>query len=143
VFGALSDRHGRMTLIRLGLAASIPFAVLLPLAGSAPLEGLLVVGAVAALAGFWAPGIAQLADTAEASGLDHGFAMALTNLAWASGQVGGGALGGRVADLSTDAVPYLLLAGLCAVTLLAVRRSAGTAGATRAIPEAAQGHPRW
>jgi MFS family permease len=122
VFGALSDRHGRMALIRLGLAASIPFALLLPLAGTAMVEGLLVVGAVAALAGFWAPGIAQLADTAEASGLDQGFAMALTNLAWASGQVGGGALGGRVADLTTDAVPYLVLAGLCGLTLGAARR---------------------
>jgi MFS family permease len=121
VFGALSDRHGRMALIRLGLAAAVPFALLLPLAATVTVEGLLVIGAVAALAGFWAPGIAQLADTAEASGLDQGFAMALTNLAWASGQVGGGALGGRLADLTTDAVPYLVLAGLCAVTLVAAR----------------------
>jgi predicted MFS family arabinose efflux permease len=113
-----------MALIRLGLAASIPFALLLPLAGSATVEGLLVVGAVAALAGFWAPGIAQLADTAEASGLDQGFAMALTNLAWASGQVGGGALGGRVADLTSDAVPYAVLAGLCALTLAVARSRA-------------------
>ena len=125
VFGGLSDRHGRMALIRLGLAAAIPFAVLLPLAGSVVGVGLLVIGAVAALAGFWAPGIAQLADSAEGVGLDQGFAMALTNLAWAGGQVVGGALGGRLADVTTDAVPYLILAGLCGVTLVFARRPRG------------------
>ncbi len=125
VFGALSDRHGRMALIRLGLTAAIPFALLLPLAGSVAVEGLLVVGAVAALAGFWAPGIAQLADSAETAGLDQGFAMALTNLAWAGGQVVGGALGGRLADVTTDALPYLILAGLCGLTLGLARRPRG------------------
>ncbi len=124
VLGAMSDRHGRMALIRVGLGAAIPFALLLPLAGVAALEGLLVIGAVAALAAFWAPGIAQLSDTAEHAGLDQGFAMALTNLAWAGGQVGGGALGGRLADITTDAVPYLILAALCAATLALLLRTA-------------------
>ena len=62
--------------------------------------------------------------------------MALTNLAWASGQVGGSVAGGRLADAATDAVPYFILAALCAVTLAAVRRARGDVPATPYEPRA-------
>jgi hypothetical protein len=54
------------------------------------------------------------------SDLDQGYAFALTNLAWAGGQVSGAAAGGWVAERAGDAVPY---AGL-AVALLSHDRSA-------------------
>ena len=43
------------------------------------------------------------------------------NLAWAGGQVVGGAAGGGLADLTADAVSYGLLAAAFAATFVAVR----------------------
>ena len=103
-------------------------AILLPM----PRTIGLLIGAlmltVAALGCFWAPAAALLSDASEAAELDQGFAFGLMNLAWAGGQVVGGAAGGGVADVSSDAVPYALLALLCAGTLALVRsRAAVTA----------------
>jgi MFS family permease len=122
--GVLSDRRGRLAPIRIGLVAIAPVALLLPRAESVFVEGALVVAAVAALATFWAPAMALLSDSSEAAGLDLALAMAFTNLAWAGGQVLGGAGGSRLADATADAVPYAVLSALCVTTLLVTRRLA-------------------
>jgi MFS family permease len=62
---------------------------------------------------FWTPAMSMLADAAEARRLDYGFAFALTNMAWAPGQLAGAALGGTLAGLAGDAVPYLGLSVIC------------------------------
>ena len=59
--------------------------------------------------------------SSESLGLDQGFAFGIMNLAWAAGQVGGGAAGGALADLTSDAVPYAILSLLCAATLVLAR----------------------
>ena len=64
-----------------------------------------------------------LSDAAEEQELDYGYGMALINLAWAPGQAAGAAGGGWVAAATADAVPYLTLSGLCALTLAALWRS--------------------
>ena len=46
------------------------------------------------------------------------------NGAWAAGNVVGPAVGGWLAELAGDALPYLLLAGICLVSLLATARLA-------------------
>jgi MFS family permease len=122
LFGAVSDRRGRLVPIRIGLIAITPFALALPVAGSWIVVAALVVGAVGALAAFWAPAMALLTDSAEAAGLDLGFAMAFTNLAWAGGQVAGGAGGSRLADATTDLIPFAVLAGLCVGTFVVLAR---------------------
>ena len=80
---------------------------------------------------FWAPAMSLLTQTGETIGLDHAFAFALVNLAWAPGQAIGAAAGGSLAHATSDTVPYLLLCATCLLTLLAVlfgeRRVAGTA----------------
>jgi hypothetical protein len=43
------------------------------------------------------------------------------NLAWAGGQLTGSGVSGALADATSDAVPYGLLALLCLVTLAVVR----------------------
>jgi predicted MFS family arabinose efflux permease len=123
VSGRLSDRHGRLAPIRVGLAGAIVMAVLLPLPES--VVGLAVVlgATVAALGAFWAPAMALLADAAENVGLDQALAFGLSNLAWAAGHMAGSAGGATLADATTDAVPYALLGVACALTLLAVVRS--------------------
>jgi hypothetical protein len=62
-------------------------------------------------------------DEAEAEGLDYAWGFVLVNLAWAPAQIGGAAGGGALAELTSDAVPYLVLAVLFALTLVALWRS--------------------
>ena len=120
VMGRISDRRGRLGPIRIGLAGAALLAVLLPLPADPLVLAAAVVAAAAALAAFWAPAFALLSDVGETMGLDQGYAFALTNLAWAGGQVGGGAAGGWVAERAGDAVPYGVLALLCSLTLAGV-----------------------
>jgi len=78
---------------------------------------------VLAMSLLWAPAMALLSDAGEAIGLDQGFAFALVNLAWAGGQVLGGSAGAGLAEAHSDALPYVLIATLFALTwaALAVR----------------------
>jgi MFS family permease len=61
--------------------------------------------------------MAMLSDVAESRGVNQGYAMALTNLAWAAGQIVGAGGGGALAKATGDALPFTLSAALCAVTL--------------------------
>jgi MFS family permease len=115
-FGQISDRHGRMAPIRAGLVAAALAALLLPVPATVLLEGVAVMAAILALGLLWAPAMALLSDAAEVRGLDLGFAAALVNLAWAGGQVIGGTGSARLAEATSDAIPYLAVAGLCVLT---------------------------
>jgi hypothetical protein len=66
----------------------------------------------------------MISHGAEESGLGLGYAFGLFNLAWAGGQVLGGAGSAGLAQATSDVVPYSLLAALCLLTVLAVRRKA-------------------
>jgi MFS family permease len=135
--GRLSDRHGRLAPIRVGLAGAVVMAVLLPLPDGVVLLAAALVGVVCALGSFWAPAMALLSDASESAGLDQALAFSIANLAWALGHVLGGGAGGALADASSDALVYGLLGAACAVTLVGVlvmgssarepSRSAGTA----------------
>jgi MFS family permease len=82
----------------------------------------IIIGAIG-FGTFYTPGMALLTNVAEARGLDYGYAFALLNLAWAPGQAVGSALGGSIAEATSDAVPYYILAGAALVTLLALGRT--------------------
>lgn len=123
LLGRFSDRHGRLLPLRAGLGVAAVAAVALPLPATVWLLGAVVLFAIASLGMFWAPATALLSESSESRGLDQGFAFGLMNLAWAAGQVVGGAAGGSLADATADAVPYGLLSALCAGTLaVAMRR---------------------
>jgi len=121
--GRLSDTRGRLAPMRLGLPAAAVLAVLLPIAGTAVLVAVLLVLVVMSLGAFWAPAMAMLSDASEAVGLEQGLAFALANLAWAGGHVIGGAGGARLADATSDAVPYGVMAAVCVLTLAVVLSS--------------------
>jgi MFS family permease len=127
VLGRISDRRGRMPPLRAALAGSALVAVLLPWPNRALVLALLVVCAGFAFGSFWTPAMSLVTDAAEERGLDYGYAFALVNIAWAPGQAGGAALGGAVASITRDAVPYLALAVLCLLTLAALSRYRETA----------------
>jgi MFS family permease len=120
VFGGLSDRCGRMAPIRVGLLVSLVATLVLPLPGAVLALAAAVVVAVVGMAFFWAPAMALLSDTADATGLDQGFAFGLVNLGWAGGEVVGGSGGAWLADATSDAVPYLVVAACLTLTLAAI-----------------------
>jgi MFS family permease len=123
LLGRLSDRRGRLLPLRGGLIASALVAAALPWPDRRLAVAALVVAAGIAFGTFWTPAMSHLADVAEARSLEHGYTFALINLAWAPGQALGSAGSGALADASSDAVPYLILSGLCLLTFAALWRS--------------------
>jgi predicted MFS family arabinose efflux permease len=123
VVGRLADRYGPLRPIRGGLAAATVVMFLLPFPGLALVCAMLMVLATAAFGLFWAPSMSLLSESAEAVGAHQGLAFGLVNLAWAIGMVCGAAGGGAIAKAASDAIPYILLAAVCAATLAALSRA--------------------
>jgi MFS family permease len=115
--GHVSDRRGRMLPLRIGLAGAAVSLVLLPLPSTAVALSAVIVLTTVALGSFWAPAMAMLSDLAEPHRMSQGYVFALINLAWAAGQVTGAGGGGALAKATSDAVPFAVAAGLCALTL--------------------------
>jgi MFS family permease len=122
VLGRASDRYGRFLPLRAALLASAAASLILPWPDRPWVFAAVIVCAAFAFGSFWTPAMSLVTDEAEAFGLDYGYAFALVNVAWAPGQAGGAAIGAAVASLSSDAVSYLGLAGLCVFTLAALAR---------------------
>jgi MFS family permease len=125
LLGRFSDRRGRLLPLRLALVAAIVVTLGLALATSPFLIAPLVVAASIAFGSFWAPAMALLSDAAERIGLAQGLAFGLMNAAWGGGNSLGPALGGSLADVAGDALPFALMAGLSGLTLFALLRGSG------------------
>jgi MFS family permease len=123
VVGRISDRRGRRAPARAGLAAGAVVMALLPWPSAAWQLGALIVLAAPSIGILWSPAIATLSDGAERHGIEQAIAFAFVNVAWALGQTTGAAGSARLADLTTDRVPYLVLAAACALTFAALRRA--------------------
>jgi MFS family permease len=124
LIGHISDRRGRVWPLRIGAGvAGVCFALLAALDGRWWTYAAVIVACSFALGAFWAPSMSLASDEAEARGLDYAFGFAIINLAWAPSQVAGSAGGGRLADATSDAVAYIVLAALFALTLAALWRS--------------------
>ena len=116
VVGRISDRVGRFRPMRVSVLAGAVIAVLLPWPENAYLLAALVVLAGVSFGSFWTPAMALLTDEAERRGLEYAYAFAVINLAWAPGHAFGASGSGALAHLTSDAVPYLLLAATCLLT---------------------------
>ena len=130
VVGRLSDRRGPLFPIRIGLAASIVVAAIYPWPDERFALAVVVVCGGLAFGTFFTPGMTLVTNLSEARGLDHGYTFALVNLAWAPGQALGAAGGGELAHATRDAVPYLVLSVVCALTLGALWHLTGSTGST-------------
>jgi predicted MFS family arabinose efflux permease len=121
--GRAADRHGPLAPIKVALVATVLVTLLLPWPGNRFLLGVLIGFAGIAFGTFYTPGMTLLTHAAEERGLDYGYAFALVNLAWAPGQSIGSAIGGAVAQATSDAVPYFALSAIALLTLAWLWRS--------------------
>ncbi len=122
MIGRLSDRRGRFLPSLIGVAGGGLIMLLLPWPESVLGLSVLIVFAGPLIGLLYTPAMAMLSDGADHAGVAQGFAFALVNLAWATGQTAGAAGSARLADATNDHVPYLVLAAVCAITLVALLR---------------------
>jgi MFS family permease len=133
VVGRLSDRRGRLIPCIMGVIGGGVSMLVLPWPESAWVLGVVIVLASPAIGILYAPAMAMLSEGAEEFGIAQGYAFALTNLAWGMGQGVGEAGSGRLADSLGDRVPYLVLAGVAAGTLVVLLRQLARRAPERAL----------
>lgn len=118
--GRLSDRRGPLFPVRVSLACAVVVSLLAPvLAPAALLIALLVVG-LPAYGTMFTPATALLSEGGHRLGMHQGLVFGFGNLAWAAGQAAAAAASGAIAQVTSDLVPYALLALVCLATLLAL-----------------------
>lgn len=113
VLGRLSDRRGRVGPLRVALLASAAVSVGFALGKSPAAIVVLLIASGFAYGAFYTPGIALLSEAAEQRGAAQSLAFGLTNAGWAVGAIVGPAVGGALAAVAGDALPYLLMAAVC------------------------------
>jgi predicted MFS family arabinose efflux permease len=116
--GRYTDRAGARTVVRGGLAATVAGLVVLQLPDTALALSIVVVAVSGLLGVLWVPAMSLLTGGAEKIGLDHGFAFAYFNLAWAAGFSLGAFAGGTLAELTSDGAAYAGVAVLYAASAL-------------------------
>jgi MFS family permease len=141
LIGRASDRYGTVLPLRIGLVASAVAALLLPWPERGIVLAVVVVLAAMAFGTFFTPGMTMLSHAAEEVGLDYGYTFALVNVAWAPGQALGAAGSGALAHATSDALPYLLLSGVCALTLVALWRISPVSTRRSATPSSMPSPP--
>lgn len=115
--GRAADGRGADRPIRLSLTAATALCLLAPTVGSVrALVPILIVG-MPAFGTLYAPSMKLVSDGAEDLRLNLGLAFGLSNLAWAAGQAVASAGSGALAQVTSDVVPYFLLAAACLVTM--------------------------
>jgi MFS family permease len=119
LLGHFSDKRGRLLPVRVALLGSVVVSFAFAWADSPALVAGLVVIAGLTYGGFYTPGMALLTDAAERQDIAPGLAFGAMNAAWAAGNVVGPSMGGWLAEVAGDSLPYLLLALVCLVTLAA------------------------
>lgn len=128
LLGRLADRRGRLLPVRVALVGSIAVAVAFAAVQSTyAVAGLTVLAAIA-FGAFYTPGIALVSDRSELVGMSQAIGFGIMNTAWALGNMSGPSLAGVLAEAGSDALPYLLGAALCLLTLLATGNARAPSG---------------
>jgi len=122
LLGRVTDTRGTLLPLAGGLAASAIVTAVLPLPNRLLVLVPVIIAAGTAFGAFFTPGTTLLSQLSDRVGLQQGYGFALVTLAWAPGQSVGAAGSAALASATSDAVPYVLLAALCAVTLAVLWR---------------------
>lgn len=116
--GRLSDRLGPARPARIALAGATAVCLGLGATESAWLLVPLILAAAVAWGALYAPALTMLSHAAEHVGLAQGLSFGVMNAAWAVGNAIGPAGGGGLAELTRDALPFLVGAAVCGATLV-------------------------
>jgi MFS family permease len=122
LLGRATDRHGLTLPIRFALLGSIAVSLALAATEWPPVLVALVLAAGLTFGAFYAPGLTFVSHAAEEVGLAQTLAFGVMNASWAVGNAVGPAAGGALANATSDAVPYLVGAGILVLTLAGWRR---------------------
>jgi len=126
--GRATDRLGRGAPIRLGLTGTLAFLLVVTVPQVAWLLAAVVVAGCVLSGIVNTPAMTLMSDGVDRAGVEHGLGFAIVNFVWGGGQVVGAVAGAALAGATSDVVPYLLLALVCAGTLAGLRgRSAALA----------------
>ncbi|MBN9624335.1 MAG: MFS transporter, partial [Actinobacteria bacterium] len=117
VAGHLSDRVGRRAPYVLGMAVCAVAMVIFAFAGSLAIVivALLVTSVGAGLC--FAPAMTLISDRAEETDLHQGYAVGVSNMAWAAAQVLGGIAGAALAGVTGDGAPSIAIAVILVATI--------------------------
>ncbi len=126
--GRLADRRGALAPVRLSLTGAVAVAVLAPLLAPAPVLAAALIAGLPAFGTLFPPAMTLLSEGAHRLSVNQGISFGFGNLAWAIGQGVAALASGMLAQVSSDLVPYLLLAGGCLATLVLLRPGRGYAG---------------
>jgi MFS family permease len=132
--GRLSDRLGPARPALIALGGSTAVCLGLAASESAWLLVPLILAAAFTFGALYSPALTMLSHAAEHVGLAQGLSFGVMNAAWAVGNAIGPAGGGSLAELTRDAVPYLVGVGICAVSATALRQT----GARRTAADVAE-----
>jgi MFS family permease len=127
LIGRVLDRRGWRQPIVAALLASATVSLALALADGAWAIAALILAAAVAYGGFWTGAMSLLSEGAERQGVAQGLAFGVMNSAWAVGALSGPAVGGAIAQATSDTTTYLLAAAVCVVTLAVVHAGARVA----------------
>jgi MFS family permease len=127
--GRFSDRRGRMLPIRAGLLLSAVLLAVFTLPNAVVPLAISMVVTTGSLALFWGPAMALVSDAGDAAGLHLGMGFALSNLAWAAGQMVGSAGGGALSSVLGDASAPLIVVGISLLTFARLARRRPVAAA--------------
>jgi MFS family permease len=118
--GRRADRLGPASPIRLSLGAATVLCLLVPALGSMRILVPILIAGMPAFGTLFAPATTLLSGGVERLELDQGLGFGLGNLAWATGQAVASSGSGILAQVTSDVVPYCLLAVACLATLGAI-----------------------
>ena len=144
VIGRASDRHGARRPMTIGLLCGAAlFAAMTVPSAWLPLAAVSVLLLGGPMSAFMIPAVPMMTASAERVGVTVVVATSLVNLAYAVGETIGAPTAALLSTASSDAVPFVGVAGLMLVTLVLVRRSQRTARpAQSAGPPAPVAAPR-
>jgi MFS family permease len=124
LIGRATDRRGLLLPVAVGLVASTALAAVLALDLRSAVYAVLIVASSTAFGSLFTPAFVLISAGAEQAGVAQAMAFGVMNSAWAVGAVIGPAGAGVLAATTSDRVPFIVVAAICAVVVVAaaVRR---------------------